>query len=766
MPTTIAIASFQIPDCNFSGTTCKLRRYYDQGWQDVDGVPHVAGSPGSATDFFDEISCTITSNTISVPSFPVTPTVTGLVNSDVKETWQLWDQAGVARVVIAEDWFIPASPSAMTFGALQVLNQGQSLLWPESTYLNSKGVQDLIDAEVGTLNDASDVIKGRTYLDPAPLVSTAPTAVGTNNRRVSSCIYRARSYVGTDIQRIQAAVNAAKADGAGHVDFEAASYLIPTSILMQEIKGVGFHGAGNDNTKIIATGGQPAVQCAGIWRSKFEGIQFMTSAAIVGAAVFELDAHYNGVSWDMGVQGNHFDDCYFNGADLATWALAICRQSLGSGQGSENIFVNTGFISADTLVRINGGNAVNNTFIGGNFQDFLTGIYAENGVTCYKVAFQPTRGYAQIAAGGADIDTSAGGNVATLSHFSDSESLIHFKGGPGKIVGLTQRAGGTYTWAANVSVAANIVLISPTTGKLYRVTTPGVSAAVIPTFSGATVADGTAVWTLTNYTNISSISASSVLDNKGSVITVPGAIIIANESDQVTINTAVDYLVMPVGQQLILADATAGNIVITLPTYAPVGQMVTVKKIDTSAHTVSIVMDVGGGPDALTTTIPGGSRGFAQVTNGDGTSVGADAHQWWIVAASFGTFGAVSSVGALVSTSPSAGVGYATGAGGAVAQLTSKATGVTLNKVAGAVTTFNDALAAGAEVSFVVTNSAVAATDVPVVAIKSGGTLGAYDVVVSAVAAGSFTITISNLTAGSLSEALVLSFVVIKAVVA
>ncbi len=116
----------------------------------------------------------------------------------------------------------------------------------------------------------------------------------------------------------------------------------------------------------------------------------------------------------------------------------------------------------------------------------------------------------------------------------------------------------------------------------------------------------------------------------------------------------------------------------------------------------------------------------------------------------------------LQSTSSTVGVGYATGAGGAITQLTSKATGVTLNKVTGAITMNNAALAGGAEVAFTLTDSAIAATDVVVVSIKSGGTSAAYGTSVTATAAGSCEITLSNLTAGSLSEAVILNFVVIK----
>ena len=119
--------------------------------------------------------------------------------------------------------------------------------------------------------------------------------------------------------------------------------------------------------------------------------------------------------------------------------------------------------------------------------------------------------------------------------------------------------------------------------------------------------------------------------------------------------------------------------------------------------------------------------------------------------------------GALTS-SGTAGIGYATGAGGAVSQATSKSTGVTLNKICGTITMVNSALAAAAEVAFTLTNSTIAANDVVVVSIKSGATAGAYFTSVGAVGAASCSITLGNASAGSLSEAVVINFVVIKAV--
>jgi len=111
-------------------------------------------------------------------------------------------------------------------------------------------------------------------------------------------------------------------------------------------------------------------------------------------------------------------------------------------------------------------------------------------------------------------------------------------------------------------------------------------------------------------------------------------------------------------------------------------------------------------------------------------------------------------------------IGYNTGsstvAPATVTQATSKSTGVTINASVGQIVTNNAALAAAGEVAFVVTNSAISAYDIPVIAIASGAaTAGTYLVSVVAVAAGSFTIGITNASTGSLSEALTINFATI-----
>lgn len=109
--------------------------------------------------------------------------------------------------------------------------------------------------------------------------------------------------------------------------------------------------------------------------------------------------------------------------------------------------------------------------------------------------------------------------------------------------------------------------------------------------------------------------------------------------------------------------------------------------------------------------------------------------------------------------------GYITGEGGVVTQATSKATGVTLNKKCGQITLNGAALAASTTVSFVLTNSTIAASDLLVLNHVSTGTFGSYTLNARA-AAGSATIDVRNVSAGSLSEAIVIGFAVIKGAIA
>jgi len=100
----------------------------------------------------------------------------------------------------------------------------------------------------------------------------------------------------------------------------------------------------------------------------------------------------------------------------------------------------------------------------------------------------------------------------------------------------------------------------------------------------------------------------------------------------------------------------------------------------------------------------------------------------------------------------------------AVTQATSITTGVTCSALSGVITTVSQTVAAGAEAEFTVTNTLVEATDVVVACIKTHTSAGSFVVAVSAVAAGSFNLQLTNLHASTAgNNVLVINFIVLKA---
>jgi hypothetical protein len=113
-----------------------------------------------------------------------------------------------------------------------------------------------------------------------------------------------------------------------------------------------------------------------------------------------------------------------------------------------------------------------------------------------------------------------------------------------------------------------------------------------------------------------------------------------------------------------------------------------------------------------------------------------------------------------IKSSGTAGIGYATGAGGVVIQGTSRTTGVTINKITGQITLFSAAGTTSAT-TFTVTNSLVNTTDVIILNQHTGADL--YDLMVTKTVLGSFDITFRT-TGGTTTEQPIFNFTVIKGV--
>lgn len=143
----------------------------------------------------------------------------------------------------------------------------------------------------------------------------------------------------------------------------------------------------------------------------------------------------------------------------------------------------------------------------------------------------------------------------------------------------------------------------------------------------------------------------------------------------------------------------------------------------------------------------------------------ADGGRWEIAAEDTGDQLTFAKDGVDVARIYLGGIGYSTGAGGAVTQITNASTAVTLNKPCGQITTVALTTAGAAEEAFVVNNSYVVATDVIALSTTYAGA-GKPFLSVSNVGAGVFTVNITNVSASALDALAVINFAVIKTVAA
>lgn len=242
--TDINFSAFSIPDANVTGSTVRLRIYASETFTDSLGIVRIGGTIGSTTGFFKEISCTVSSQTIVCPSFTIPSTVDSIDKPNVKLTAIIFYANGARGPNLFTSWMVPASPTATTWAALRTYNLGSSPINIPAVYLNAAQIQALINSQVGTLNDASDVIKGRAYLNVAPQSAIAPVAIGGNWGRLNAIPIDVSEYgdsLNTAVTSIGAMTNVTLA--VSRPTMVTASVTVPANIELK-FKNGGYLDAG------------------------------------------------------------------------------------------------------------------------------------------------------------------------------------------------------------------------------------------------------------------------------------------------------------------------------------------------------------------------------------------------------------------------------------------------------------------------------------------------------------------------------------------
>ncbi|MGI9065980.1 MAG: hypothetical protein ACR2HX_06200 [Pyrinomonadaceae bacterium] len=169
----------------YPGSTCSLRIYSSLAFTAADGTTVMAGVPGTGA-FFKSVPCTIASGVITISSSSLPSTTDALDNQTARYTAIFYDSKNVRQDTFLADFALPTSlGTSVTWGQVKVYKAGKEPFKDTSIYIKSQ-TDAQIALAAGTLNDASDVTKGRVYLNRAPQSSTSPVAVSTSWNRLNS----------------------------------------------------------------------------------------------------------------------------------------------------------------------------------------------------------------------------------------------------------------------------------------------------------------------------------------------------------------------------------------------------------------------------------------------------------------------------------------------------------------------------------------------------------------------------------------------------
>jgi hypothetical protein len=213
-------------------------------------------------------------------------------------------------------------------------------------------------------------------------------------------------------------------------------------------------------------------------------------------------------------------------------------------------------------------------------------------------------------------------------------------------------------------------------------------------------------------------------------------------------------------------NVTGGNIItggLISTTGNITGGNVNTNQLSLSGNVIS-AFNVTGNVTSGNVRSPGVMSAAGNVTGGNITTAGALVTTGSTINAGIATTGNISAggTGGIVSTGVGK-IGYSTG--GAVTQATDKSTGVTLNTVTGEITMSAATLSGDSTVTFTMTNSTVANTDVMILNQVGGGNIGFYSF--NAVCnSGSANIAVHNMTNNNRGDAIVIRYAVIKGAIA
>lgn len=193
-------------------------------------------------------------------------------------------------------------------------------------------------------------------------------------------------------------------------------YRITSPIRLASLQGGRIIGSGRFATKISNAAGGPVFVTNGCGYSHFEGLYLKSS----GNAGPVFDLNWDGATGGAALQSNTFIDIFFEGGNIG---IDIGAKGY---MGSENVFLNCFWAGQATAgMKTSNYNALQNTIVGGNFQNCNIGVWIHQGSVplVESVGFQLSKEW--------DVrqDNSANDSLNILACRTESPNFVKIRNG-------------------------------------------------------------------------------------------------------------------------------------------------------------------------------------------------------------------------------------------------------------------------------------------------------------------------------------------------
>jgi len=342
--------------------------------------------------------------------------------------------------------------------------------------------------------------------------------------------------------------------------------------------------------------------------------------------------------------------------------------------------------------------------------------------------------------------------------------------------GITGLIGGMASFLTTGSSAslANTLTDETGTGLVVFNGTPSITSPDVST-SITTPTSGTFNLINANATTVNFAGAATAIaiGASSSVLTFNGTTLTATNLATITMNGANPIIQSTSTGTLTLFNSgvttiNLGNAATTVSEYGPVtayslgntaaaAQTVNMFTASTGASTYNFATGgtAGGTTKILNIGTGGAATSFTDITIGSGNG-----GTLTLSSPTLTVSGNLTSSGSLRVSGSGSAIGYSTGAGATVTQLTNRSTGVSIATATGSITLFSSTTSAGQVTSFTVTNTGLTANDTVNLAQRTG--TGVYFLGVTNITTNSFVISVFTPAAVGSAEAPVINFTVIK----